>query len=423
MAPRSKVSLREMTPEEQRAIEQLAVSRTAPARLLERARILPAAASGRRLPEIAQALNLSRPTVYAWIPRFNDQGPDGLQERPRSGRPHTYTAEQRAEVIATALTDPKGLGLPFGCWTLDRLRASLDEHKGIPMKRSRIDEILTDEGLRWRQQEPWFGARVDPAFAEKRGVIERLSTKPPQGSVVVCLDEMGPESAQSFPGQRLVRADPRPLAVRAEPLPETVAGGQPPDTVGTDCQPGPVHVVTPQPDGEGQVRRIERAQQEIDSGRRGQGSLFGAFRPATGEALTHPYPSRSAANWADFLERVEAWIPAEVERVYALVANLEAHRAVDVLLFAPAFARWEFVFPPKDAAYLNLIEPWWKVLRSLALKGRRFETWEEVCRAVEEATAYGNKHRHPFLWGRRRRHRPRRRPGIASVPGVRRLAG
>src|SRR3954462_7434026 len=24
-------------------------------------------------------------------------------------------------------------------------------------------------------------------------------------------------------------------------------------------------------------------------------------------------------------------------------------------------------------AYLNLIEPWWKILRSLALKGRRFE--------------------------------------------------
>jgi hypothetical protein len=36
--------------------------------------------------------------------------------------------------------------------------------------------------------------------------------------------------------------------------------------------------------------------------------------------------------------------------------------------------RWEFVFQPTYAAYLNLIEPWWKVLRSLALKGRRFET-------------------------------------------------
>jgi hypothetical protein len=80
-------------------------------------------------------------------------------------------------------------------------------------------------------------------------------------------------------------------------------------------------------------------------------------------------------------------------------------------------------FPARYAAYLNLIEPWWKVLKSLALKGRRFRTWEEVCAAVEEATAYWNKHRHPFVWGRRRRHRPRRRPGIARVPGVRLQAG
>ena len=108
-----------------------------------------------------------------------------------------------------------------------------------------------------------------------------------------------------------------------------------------------------------------------------------------------------------------------MERVYAIVDNLSAHRATDVLLFSLAHPRWEFVFQPVYAAYLNLIEPWWKVLRSLALKGRRFETWEEVCRAVEEATAYWNKHRHPFVWGRRRRHRPKRRPGIAAVPSVR----
>ena len=74
-------------------------------------------------------------------------------------------------------------------------------------------------------------------------------------------------------------------------------------------------------------------------------------------------------------------------------------------------------------AYLNLIEPWWKVLKSLALKGRRFQTWEEVRAAVEAATAYWNQHRHPFVWGRRRRHRPRRQPGIAAVPAVTQLAG
>src|SRR3954467_1360795 len=165
----TKVTLRELTSEERHALEQLAHSRTAQARLVERAQILLAIAGGRRPSQVAKDLELSRPTVYTWIHRFNEQGLHGLEDRPRAGRPHTYTAEQRAEVIAAALTDPKGLGLPFGCWTLDRLRAYLHEQKGIGIKRSRISEILVDEGLKWRHQETWFGERVDPEFAEKRG--------------------------------------------------------------------------------------------------------------------------------------------------------------------------------------------------------------------------------------------------------------
>jgi transposase len=159
-----------------------------------------------------------------------------------------------------------------------------------------------------------------------------------------------------------------------------------------------------------------RARQEIDYGRRGKGYVFGAFRPATGEAFTRPYLARSTASWVAFLEEVELWLPAETERVFAIVDNLSSHRAPDVLLFLLAHPRWEMVFQPKYAAYLNLIEPWWKILRSLALKGRRFESWAEIAQAVERATASWNGHRHPFVCGRRRRHQPRRQPGIARLP-------
>jgi hypothetical protein len=57
-------------------------------------------------------------------------------------------------------------------------------------------------------------------------------------------------------------------------------------------------------------------------------------------------------------------------------------------------------------------------LRSLALKGRRFEHWEQITQAVERATAYWNAHKHPYVWGRRRRHHPHRPPGIALRPRV-----
>jgi len=126
---------------------------------------------------------------------------------------------------------------------------------------------------------------------------------------------MGPEAAKSFPGRRLVRALPQ-----------------------ADQQPA------------------GRARQEIDYGRRGKGYIFGAFQPASGAALTAPDRSRTIANWVAFLERVAGGIPPEAERIYAIVDTLNVPRATDVLLFALAQPRWEVVFQPKYAAYLNLID-------------------------------------------------------------------
>jgi transposase len=158
------------------AVERLARARTAPARLVERARIVLLSRQGDTVDEIAETLGVCPDTVRRWIHRFDRQGVEGLADRPRAGRPPTYTAEEVGEVIATSLTKPSELGLPFACWTLDRLAAHLAETKGLPIKRSRISELLIAEGLRWREEETWFGERPDPAFAAKRGPSSR-STK------------------------------------------------------------------------------------------------------------------------------------------------------------------------------------------------------------------------------------------------------
>jgi transposase len=169
--------LRELTAEERGALDKLAHARTAPARRVERARIIWYASQGQSAPAIAEQLRLDADTARGWIRRFNAEGLAGLEDRPRAGRPPTYSPEQVAEVVAAALTAPEALGLPFACWTLDRLAAYLDEHRRIPIRRSRIDEILRAEGLRWRRHESWFGERVDPEFAVKRGG-SRPSTRP-----------------------------------------------------------------------------------------------------------------------------------------------------------------------------------------------------------------------------------------------------
>jgi len=174
---------------------------------------------------------------------------------------------------------------------------------------------------------------------------------------------MGPTSAKSYPGQEVVNVNVRPA---------------------------------------------ERAKQEIDYGRRAFGYVYGALWETTGQCWIECYPGRCAVHFVDFLCSVDEAIPADKKRIYAILDNLEMHHSRDLLLFMIHHPRWEFVYQPTYAAYLNLIEPWWKVLRSLALKGKRFENWQEIVEAVKKATAYWNNHKHPFVWGRRRRHQPLR---------------
>ena len=168
--------VRAVSEEERAKLERTARSRTAGAGLVRRAQIVGHALEGLKAPEIGARMGLCGATVRHWLKRFNARGLQGLNEDVRTGRPPTYSAEQRSAAINTALTRPADLGLPFASWTLDRLVAHLAE-QGIAMRRSRISEIFIQEGLKWRHEETWFGARVDPEFARKRG-RSSSSTRP-----------------------------------------------------------------------------------------------------------------------------------------------------------------------------------------------------------------------------------------------------
>jgi transposase len=151
--------LRPLTEEETRTIEKWSQSRTEEARLVERAKSIRLASEGHRVPEIAEMVGLDEKTVRKWLKRFAEQGLDGLEDAPRSGAPSRSTPEVKAQIIAAALTNPREVGCQFNCWTFERLAVYVREKLGFSMKKTRIFEILQGEGLRWRQQETWFGPR------------------------------------------------------------------------------------------------------------------------------------------------------------------------------------------------------------------------------------------------------------------------
>jgi transposase len=180
---------------------------------------------------------------------------------------------------------------------------------------------------------------------------------------VICLDELGPLSAKTYPGE----------AWKAGP---------------------------------------HRATFEPDYGRRGKLWVHGAFEPATGQASIVLSDRRDSASHICLLEQVIAEFPAD--RLLIVEDNLSTHHSRQTQLALLAWPEIQVLFIPTYACWLNLIEPWWKQLKSLALKGRRFETVDELSTSLLQALAYWNAHQHPYLWKKRPQQQPVIIPGGVS---------
>ena len=183
----ARVELRPVSPEEAEALRRLAGSRTAPAAVVQRARIIrtlldePALAAG----AAARRVGFTRDDVGpVWVRRFNAGGVPALHDAPRSGRPPTHTPEVRSQLIALAVQKPRTLGHGFALWTLERLQRAFEAAHHVHLSDSTIWEWLKAEGLVWKRQQTWFHEphRHDPEFVEKRGGSSRRT--PPHRNAV-----------------------------------------------------------------------------------------------------------------------------------------------------------------------------------------------------------------------------------------------
>ena len=102
--------VRALSEEEAPRLARMTRSQKLGAGLVRRAQIIQHAVDGLSAPGIAAKMGLCDATVRFWLKRFNERGLPGLEEEMRSGRPPTYTAEERSAVIAAALSRPAESG-------------------------------------------------------------------------------------------------------------------------------------------------------------------------------------------------------------------------------------------------------------------------------------------------------------------------
>lgn len=125
---------------------------------------------------------------------------------------------------------------------------------------------------------------------------------------------------------------------------------------------------------------------------------FGALAHRSGQVLIETSATRDTAAWLQFLDRLEGLAPPG--DAYLIIDALPLHWSVETMLWNWGHPRFHFVPLPKAAAWLNLIEGFWKILRQRALAGRDCRSPEEIDRALQAGVADWNACPTPFLWGR-----------------------
>lgn len=178
--------VRDPTPQEQAELERM--TRQEIGRVAMRAQMILLSARHYRAPEIAEIFGISRVTVYNWLDRFDAEGPAGLYDRPRSGRPPKIDAEAK-QCLATALEQtPEDYGYPATIWTTSLLQVLLACRCAIQVCADTVRRAVHALGYRWCRPR-WAIERTDPEATYRLDrIIHALETATP-GTVCLVQDE------------------------------------------------------------------------------------------------------------------------------------------------------------------------------------------------------------------------------------------
>src|SRR4051794_14662468 len=123
-------------------LRELTRSSTAPAGVVQRARIVLPAADGMPNAAIGRQVGGSTPTVPAWRTRYHAGGIDALADLPRSGRPPVI--DEPAVITPTLRPPPAELAVTH--WSA-RLLADHLRTAGMPVSFAEVARIWHDWGL------------------------------------------------------------------------------------------------------------------------------------------------------------------------------------------------------------------------------------------------------------------------------------
>ena len=118
------------------------LKQTKEARVFRRAQAVREVVKGTRLQTVSATLAFTYSALRKWVYRFANQGPQGLRDRPRSGRPPTVTCALAQPLNRLVDQDPLQHGSVYSQWSCRELATVLAQQTGIQLGRESVRGVL-----------------------------------------------------------------------------------------------------------------------------------------------------------------------------------------------------------------------------------------------------------------------------------------
>ena len=273
--------------------------------------------------------------------------------------------EARTWLISVACTKPKDLGYAAETWTTSLLTKHIRKAAAeagfdrlTTISESGVYQILNKSNIKpFRIQ--YYCERRDPDFGDKMHnvllVYKQLSLQFDADGNLFPFD--------AGPVTHVLSYDEKP-------------GIQAIATTGEDLKPNEEH---------GTIKR------DYEYKRLGTVSLLAGIDLQTGEAIPLVSSTHNSWDYIAFLKKLDAKYP-QGDKIRMVLDNLKVHSSVAVQEYlATVPDRFEFVFTPKHASWLNLVEGFFSKMTKQMLRGIRVKSKQELAdriyRYFEEVNA------------------------------------
>jgi transposase len=118
------------------------LKQTKEARVFRRAQAVREVVAGHHVNTVSMTFHFTNSALRKWVQRFAQQGPQGLVDRPRPGRPPKVTCELEKHLNRLVDQDPLQHGSIHAQWSCQELATVLARETGVPLGRESVRCIL-----------------------------------------------------------------------------------------------------------------------------------------------------------------------------------------------------------------------------------------------------------------------------------------